>query len=79
MSSGHGDDEGKEIIDEGVESFVHKSSPRQMGNRLQFIIEEQLWQHEQESKSINSIDSGLDGPRVPALVWCVQQAVTSST
>ena len=34
VSGGHGDDEGKQVVDESVESLVHESSPRQVGNRF---------------------------------------------
>ena len=31
----HGDDEGEQIVDEGVERLVHEGSPRKVGHRLQ--------------------------------------------
>ena len=34
VSGGHGDDEGKQVVDESVESLVLKSLPRQVGNRF---------------------------------------------
>ena len=44
-----------------------------MRHRLEFVIEEQLWQHEEETEGVDPIDSGLDCPGVPALVGRVQQ------
>ena len=31
VSGGHGDDEGKQIVDERIESFVHEYSESEMG------------------------------------------------
>lgn len=36
----HFDDKGKEIVYEGVEGFVAEHPPREMGHRLQFIVDE---------------------------------------
>ena len=46
-----------------------------MCHRLEFVVEEQLRQHEEEAECIDTVDRGLDGPAVPGLVGRVDQAV----
>lgn len=46
---GHLDDEGKQVIDKRVESFVGEHPPGQVGHRLQFIVDEQLRCHSDET------------------------------
>ena len=55
MSRRHCNDEGEQIVDEGVECFVHERPPGQVSHRLQLIVDEQLRQHEQEAERVNSI------------------------
>ena len=50
-----------------------------MGYRFEFIVEEQLGQHEEESEGVDAVDCGLDGPAVPGLVRGEDQTVHSST
>jgi hypothetical protein len=64
----HRDCERKEIVDEGVESFVHERSPWKMRYRLEFVVDEELRQHEQETKCIHSSHHVVNGPRVPAKI-----------
>ena len=42
VKGGHPDDERKQIVDESVERLVHEELPRQMGNRFEPIVDEQL-------------------------------------
>jgi hypothetical protein len=39
-----------------------------VGHRFEFIVEEKLGQHEEESECVDTVDSGLDGPAVPGLM-----------
>jgi len=41
----HLDDECKQIIDESVECLVSQHAPWQVSNRLQLVVDEQLWRH----------------------------------
>jgi len=41
----HLDDKCKQIVNESVESLVGQHAPRQVSNRLQLIVDEQLWSH----------------------------------
>ena len=66
MGSRHCDDKGKDIINECVEGFVHECSPWEVGDCLQLVVQKELWQHEEESKGIDTIDTAVDEPRVPA-------------
>ena len=50
-----------------------------MGNRLEFIVEEQLGQHEQESEGIDTVHCGLDSPAVPGFVGGEDETVHSSS
>lgn len=47
--------EREHIVNERIERFVHKRTPRQCSNRFQFIIDEQLRQHEQKTKRVHPI------------------------
>lgn len=55
MSGWHCDNERKDIIDKRIECFVHKGTPWQRGNRFQFIIDKQLWQHKQKTERIDTV------------------------
>ena len=48
MKGGHLDDEGEEVVDEGVEGLVHEHLPRQVRHALQLVVDEQLWCHQYE-------------------------------
>ena len=41
----HLDDKGEHIINEGVECLVCEHSPGEVGNRLELVVDEQLWSH----------------------------------
>ncbi len=56
VSRGHGDNESKQIVDEGVEGLVHEGAPGQVGDRLQLVVDEQLGQHEQEPESVYTVN-----------------------
>ena len=38
----HLDDKSKDVIDEGVQSFVGQHAPGQVGHRLQLVVDEEL-------------------------------------
>lgn len=65
MCRWHGNDESKEVVNEGIECFVHERSPRQSFDRLQSVVYEQLRKHKQESKGVHSIHQTVYEPRVP--------------
>lgn len=46
---GHLDDEGEQVIDEGIESFVCEHPPWEVSHRLHFVVDEQLWRHRDET------------------------------
>lgn len=68
MRSRHRDNKGKDVVDERIESLVHERSPGQGCDRLELVVDEQLRQHEQESKGINSVYHTVDGPRIPTAI-----------
>ena len=45
----HLDHKCKQVIDEGVESLVRHHTPRQVGHRLEFVVDKQLWGHHDET------------------------------
>ena len=51
----HLDDEGKQVVNECVQGFVAEHAPRQMGHRLEFVIDEQLGGHHDEACNINHV------------------------
>ena len=52
----HRDDEGEEVVDEGVEGLVHERPPGQVSHWLQLVVDEQLRQHEQEPERVYSVN-----------------------
>lgn len=66
MGRGHGYDEGKYVIDEGVESPVGEGTPRQRSHRFKSVVDEKLGQHKQEPEGVDPIYQTVDRPRVPA-------------
>lgn len=65
VGGGHRNDKGKNIVDESVESFVHERAPGKCRHRLELVVDEQLGQHEQEAKGVNTIHQAVDSPGVP--------------
>lgn len=49
IHGGHLDDEGEDVVDEGVEGLVGEHAPRQVSHRLKLIIDEELWRHHDEA------------------------------
>jgi hypothetical protein len=49
MHERHCDDERENVIHKRVERLVHHTTPRQMRNGLQFVINEQLRRHHDET------------------------------
>ena len=46
------------------ESATDKFIPGKVSNRIQLVVEEELWQHEEETKGINPIHSCLQEKKV---------------
>ena len=46
--------------------LVCKCPPGQVGHRVEPVVEEELGQHEEEAKGIDTIHEAVDGPGVPA-------------
>ncbi len=53
----HFDDEGEQIVDEGVQSLIRQHPPRKMRNGLEFVVDEQLWSHHDETWRNNAFVS----------------------
>ena len=51
----HLDDESKQVVDECVEGLVAEHAPRQMGHRLEFVVDEQLGGHHDEACKDNRV------------------------
>ena len=67
VHGGHLDDEGKDVVNEGVQCLVGHHPPRQMSHRLQFVVDEQLWGHHDEAKGQEEAIHGAKNKAVPAL------------
>lgn len=46
---GHLDDKGKQVVDKRIEGFVGEHPPGEVGHRLQFVVDEQLRRHRDET------------------------------
>ena len=68
------DDECEEVVDEGVERLVHEELPRQRGDALQPVVDEELRRHHDEPATVHERDEALEYPRVPALEVAVDEA-----
>lgn len=66
MRSWHCNNESEYVINERVKRLIHECSPRERRYRPQSVVNKQLWQHEEESKRIDTIDDAVKKPRVPA-------------
>lgn len=69
----HLDDKSEDIVDESVEEFVAHHTPWQMGNGLEFVVDEQLRCHHDEAEGKQEAIEHGQHPRVPSLVLFVQQ------
>lgn len=49
----HFDDKRKDVINESVESLVGEHSPREVGYRFEFVVDEELWGHHDETLTRN--------------------------
>jgi len=49
-----------------------------MGDWFEFVVEEQLGQHEQKAEGVHAVHNGLNGPAVPGFVWGEDEAVNGS-
>jgi hypothetical protein len=45
----HLDDEGEDVVDEGVQGLVRQHAPRKVCHGLQLVVDEQLRRHHNES------------------------------
>ncbi len=43
------DHKGKQVVDEGIQGLVSQHSPWEVGNRLELVVDEQLWRHRNEA------------------------------
>ena len=68
MHGRHRDQHREEVVNECVEGFVREHAPRQVGHRLESIVDEQLWCHHHETEEIDSVRQRRDEPAVPAAV-----------
>mmetsp|Transcript_16844 Transcript_16844/g.64143 ORF Transcript_16844/g.64143 Transcript_16844/m.64143 type:complete len:436 (+) Transcript_16844:745-2052(+) len=71
----HVHDEGKEIVDEGVERLVDHGAPGHVCHALELVVDEELRRHHDEAEGVDKADETADDPRVPALVLVVHEAV----
>lgn len=46
----HADDEGEQIVNECVQGLVGEHTPWQVGNRLEFVVDEELRRHHYKAK-----------------------------
>mmetsp|Transcript_4732 Transcript_4732/g.10320 ORF Transcript_4732/g.10320 Transcript_4732/m.10320 type:complete len:216 (+) Transcript_4732:492-1139(+) len=61
----HFDYESEEVVDEGVKRLVHEELPRQVSNRLEPVVDEELRRHHDEAAAVDEGDERLEQPRPP--------------
>ena len=69
------DDEREDVVNESVQGLVCQHSPRQMGDRFHFVVDEQLGSHHDEAKGEKEAVHHTQHVRVPAFVFVVHQGV----
>jgi hypothetical protein len=79
VSSRHTGDKGKEIIIKCIECIIHEGLPGQIRHWLQFVVDKQLRQHEQESKGIHSTDKTMNTLWEPSFMWFIEERAYCST
>ena len=65
VHSWHFDDEGKKVVDKGVDKFIHQVSPWEPTYALQVVVDVQLWYHHSKTKGIYTSGKAGNEPRVP--------------
>ena len=55
MQRGHLDDEGEEVVHDGVEELVSHLAPRQVRHRLELVVDEQLRAHHDEACEVHGV------------------------
>ena len=71
----HFNDKGEKVVDERVERLVHHGSPRQVGDGLQLVVDEQLRRHQYEAKGVDEPRQRANHPGPPTLVLQVAERV----
>mmetsp|Transcript_68515 Transcript_68515/g.161054 ORF Transcript_68515/g.161054 Transcript_68515/m.161054 type:complete len:272 (-) Transcript_68515:327-1142(-) len=72
MHGGHGDHKRKQVVDDRVQKLVHHGTPRHVCHRLEFVIDEELRGHHDETKGIDAAYGSTYDPTVPALMLQVE-------
>ena len=67
LHQGHLDDEGEDVVDEGVEELVGEHPPGQMRHALQLVVDEQLRRHHDEPERQQEPVQHRQHERVPTL------------
>lgn len=49
----HGDDESEEVVDDRVKGLVGHHTPREVGNRLELVVQVELRTHHDESEGVH--------------------------
>jgi hypothetical protein len=49
----HPNDERKQVVDESVQTLVHQYTPWEMGHTFHFVIQKQLWRHQDKPESVH--------------------------
>ena len=75
----HLDHERKDVIDECVQRLVRQHSPGQVGDRLHFVVDEQLRSHHDEAEGEEEPVHHAQHVRVPPFVLVVDQRVDGIT
>ena len=61
LHGGHADDEGEEVVDEGVDEAVAQELPRQVRHGLEVVVDEQLRRHQDEPERVHRARQRRDG------------------
>jgi len=78
MKSGHFDDEGEKVVDNGVKKFVHHGAPREVCDTLELVIDEKLRRHHDKAEGVDTPYGGAQHPRVPRLMLTAIRASLSA-
>eukprot|EP00966_Prymnesium_polylepis_P111748 2585118-Prymnesium_polylepis.1 len=65
----------KHVVDKRVERLVAEHTPRQVRDRLEAVVDEELRRHGDEAEEVDGICQRRDQPRVPALLRVGVQGV----
>lgn len=77
MHEGHFDNECEQIVDESVHGLIGHGAPVEVRNGFEFIVDEKLRSHHNETEHVNEANQGSQNPGIPALVLDIKQGINA--